>query len=78
MQTYAKKTPVENYFIYLGNKEIYCIFRHAAQSVLLPKCRLLKYFIFFFCSKEFFIKHVLKFKYQATAHLEVTKVQLSC
>jgi len=66
---HVKKTSLENYFIYLGNKEIYWIFRHAAQSVLLPKCHLLKNFIFFFCSNKFFIKHVLQFKYEAAAHL---------
>jgi hypothetical protein len=61
---YRKKS-LEIHFIYLGNKEIYCIFKTCCIiSVLFStKCRLCHNFIFFCSNNMFFINHVLKFQY---------------
>jgi hypothetical protein len=65
----CKKAPLQ---IYLGNKEIYCIFKTCCIiSVLFPtKCRLFHNFIFFSSNNTIFIYHALKFKYQP-GHLKV-------
>jgi hypothetical protein len=68
-----QKTPLEVHFIYLGNKEIYWIFKSCyIISILFPtKCHLFDNFIFF-CSNntQVFINYELKFKYKP-GHLTV-------
>ena len=81
MQTYVWKQPLEINFIYLGNKEIYCIFK---------KCCIMFYFsqnVGYFVVLSFsvqiillFINHMLKFKYppwcdksQSKLHEELRK-----
>jgi hypothetical protein len=46
------KQKLQIYFIYLGGKEIYCIFKTCHIISVLPstKCHLCHNFIFFFCS----------------------------
>jgi hypothetical protein len=67
------KTPLEIHFTYLGNKEIYWIFRtYYIISVLFStKCHLIDNFIFL-CSNNthVFIDHELKLKYKPS-HLMV-------
>ena len=62
----SKITPMKIHFKYLGNKEMYCIFKTCfIVSVLFStKCCLFHNFIFFCSNNTFFIHHVLKFKYQ--------------
>ena len=64
---YTQENTLENHFKYLGNKQIYCIFKtRCIISVLFStKYHLLHNFIFFFSNNIFFINHVLKFKYPA-------------
>ena len=59
----CEKTP-KIHFIYLGNKEVYCIFKTCCIMCVLvsTKCHLFHTFTFF-CSNWFFINHALKFKY---------------
>ena len=68
------------YFIYLGNKDIYCIFKTCRIiSVLFStKCRLFHHFIFF-CSiiLTFFINYALRLKYQPS-HLKVNLFNWLC
>jgi hypothetical protein len=62
----CKNTPVEIYFIYLGNKEIYCIFKTSCiMSVLFStKCHLfLQFYLYVFNIMHFFLNHALNFKY---------------
>jgi len=67
-----KKTPEIN-FIYLGNKELYCIFKTCCIICFISsKCCLFHNLIFFCANNTFFINHVLKFKYQP-GHLKVIK-----
>ena len=69
MRTDVKKEhPLEIYFIYLGNKEMYCIFKTwCIMSVLFStNSHLFHNFIFFFSNDA------LKFKYQPF-HLKVNK-----
>jgi len=60
------KTPIEIYLTYLGNKEIYCIFRTCCviSDLLSTQCSLLHNFIFFCSNNMFLINYVPKFKYQ--------------
>jgi len=60
-----KITP-EIHFIYLGNMEMYCIFKTCCviSCLFSTKCCLFHNFIFFCSNNMFFINHVLKFKYQ--------------
>jgi len=69
MFTYANsqnKTPLEIHFIYLGNKENYCIFKTGGIiSVLFStKYNLFHNFIFLCSNNILFLKHEPKFKYQ--------------
>ena len=69
MFTYAnahKKSPLEIHFIYLGNKEIYCIFKTSCIICILfsMKCCLYHNFTFFCSNNTFFIHHALKSQYQ--------------
>ena len=59
-----KITP-EIQFIYLGNMEMYCIFKTSCviSCLFSTKCCLFHNFIFFYSNNIFFINHVLKFKY---------------
>jgi hypothetical protein len=72
MRTHIKKPPLEIHIIYLGNKRIHCIFKTCCIiSVLFStKCHLYHKFIFFYSNNMFYIKHVLKFKYQCS-HLKI-------
>jgi hypothetical protein len=60
-----RKTPLEIRFIYLGNKEIYWIFKtcYIISVLFSTKFHLLHNFTFFSSNNTFFINHVLKFKY---------------
>ena len=63
---HVKNTP-EIHFVYLGNREIYCIFMACCIiSVLfsLKCCFFFFNFVFFFSNNTFLINHPLKFKYQ--------------
>ena len=63
-QAHVTTTPLEIYFVYLGNKEIYCTFSTCCTvSVLFStKCHLFQNFIFFFVQIifTFFIHQALK------------------
>jgi hypothetical protein len=65
MQMHEKNTP-EIHFVYLGNKEIYCIFMACCIiSVLFSiKYCLFYNFVLLFSNNTFFRNHALKFKYQ--------------
>jgi len=60
-----RKTLLEIHVIYLGNKDIYCIFKSfCIISVLCStKFCLFHSFILFYSNNKFFINHVLQFKY---------------
>jgi hypothetical protein len=60
-RTHLKKT-LEIHFIYLGNKEIYCIFKTCCVICVLfsTKCHLCHNFIFVYSNDTFFIN---QFKY---------------
>jgi len=62
MQRHVKKHLVEIHCIYLGNKEICCILRHAAQALFLfsTKCHLFNNFVLSYSNNMFFINHMLK------------------
>jgi hypothetical protein len=64
--TYAhRKTPQGIHFIYLGNNEIYCIFKtcYAVCVLFSTKRYLFHNFISLFSNNTFFIIHMLKFIY---------------
>jgi len=60
----CRKIPLQIHFIYLGNKETYCIFKICSIISILfsTKCHLLNYFIFFCYNNTTSINNVLKFK----------------
>lgn len=64
MQIYVEKPLVEIQFIYLGSKEIFCIFKTCCMIWVLfsTQCRVFHSFVFFCSNNMFFIKHALKFK----------------
>jgi len=61
----AFRRTLEMHFIYLGKKEIYCIFKTCCLlSNLFSTKPYLFHALIIFCSRNtFFIRHVLKFKY---------------
>ena len=76
MSAYAntrKKTLLEIHFISLGNREIYCILRHAAQSLFYFPQNSVSFIILSFSVQiilMFSTNHALKFQYQPS-HLKV-------
>jgi hypothetical protein len=72
-QCARKKTHLEIHFMYLGNKEIYCIFKtcYIISVLFSTKCHLFDKLIFF-CSNNthVFLNHELKLKYKP-GHLTV-------
>jgi len=56
-------TPIEIHFTYLGNQEIYCIFKDMVNNLFFTKIFSFHNFIFSCPNIMFFINYVLKFKY---------------
>jgi hypothetical protein len=73
------KMPLEVYFIFLGNKDICCIFKTCCIIYVLfsEKCYLFRNFFFLCSSNAFYINHVLKFKYEPV-HLKVNTCPFHC
>jgi hypothetical protein len=71
-----KNMPLEFDFMYLGNKEIYCIFKTCSiiSIIFSTKCHLFRNFIIF-SSNNVFKNRVLKFKYYPS-HLKVNTISL--
>jgi hypothetical protein len=51
---HIKNTPLEINFIYLGNKEICCILRHAASSLFDFPQNVMYFLFIFLCSNNMF------------------------
>jgi hypothetical protein len=70
MQMHIKETPLEMFFMYLGNKEIYWIFQTCCIVSVLFFTKFYFIILYFFMQMNFFINHALKFKYQL-GHVKV-------